>query len=408
MLGLNLVRPLFALVLRSMGSRREAVWRGAPGRLVLGQLVLAGSLKLLVLQPEHCPPPSAPELDGAITAAVGWFAANAGSDGRFLYRYRPATDTVEPGSNGAGYNIVRHAGALVALEQASAAGWHSALLPAEAGWRFVEDHLVDVAGPGSAFVLGAGLADTGAAALSAVAWTMRLQRDPAFRSKDPEPPPELLALGAFLVGQVEPSGAVAAFRDRRDGRPQPTRSRFYTGEAAWALQRLARVLPDRGFEEPADRTLRYLVQDRDRMERWFPPIADHWAAYALAEATERGVRRVDDSGYRAVIAGRFAVQVRWESQRRIGSTFSALTRARPAVGAALGTLGEGLGQLALSDPARSGAGNGDVERVRGLRRQVACVSGMLVERQVTANDAATVAPPRPGGGGLGHGRGHPG
>ncbi|MFN0028112.1 MAG: hypothetical protein ACKV2O_13175 [Acidimicrobiales bacterium] len=395
--------------------------RGAVGAMVLSQLLLAGSLKLLVLQPEQCPAPSEVALEGAIDAAVEWFSANVEPDGRFLYRYRPESDTIEPG-----YNIVRHAGSLVALEQAAAAGWDAALTPAEAGWRFVENHLVDVPGPGSAFVVGAEGADTdadtdadadaGAAALSAVAWTMRLERNARFRSGALEPPPALIALGTFLVGQVEPTGAVAAFRDRVSGQPLPIRSRFYTGEVAWALQRLAALVPDHGFEEPAARTLRYLVQDRDRVERWFPPIADHWAAYALAEAATRADRSTSAAptsevptnagAFRTAIAGRFAIQVRWESQRRVGSTFSALTRGRPAVGAALGTLGEGLGQLAMAElahldpPAGDGNGNGGGDRdrdgdrdidagpgIEGLRRQMGCVTGLLVARQVSEDEA---------------------
>lgn len=371
-----------------LAAVRRTFGRRAFGRLLISQALLAGSLRLLVLQPERCPPPSQPELHHAITAAVGWFAANVEPDGHFLYRYRPTTDTVEPG-----YNIVRHAGALVALEQAAAAGWGGAVIPAEAAWRFVELNLVDVGGPGSAFVDGTAWADSGAAALSAVAWTMRLQRDPRLQRGLSEPPAALLALGAFLVGQVEPSGAVAAYRDRVSGAVLPVRSRFYTGEVTWALQRLARSLPGRGFEEPASRTLRYLVQDRDRVEGWFPPIADHWAAYAMADdASPPAKTDTAADAHAEVIAGRFAIQARWESQRRIGSELSALTRGRPAVGAALGTLGEGLGQLAISDRAGR-AGDAGIESegengwAGGLHRQLGCVTGLLVERQVSAEEA---------------------
>lgn len=46
----------------------------------------------------------------------------------------------------------------------------------------------------------------------------------------------------------------------------------------------------------------------------------------------------------------------------------------------MGTLGEGLGQLAIAESPG--------ERFEGLRRQLACVSAILVERQVTPDEAA--------------------
>ena len=308
------------------------------------------------------------QTDEAIDLATGWFGANLQPDGRWLYRYRPATDVIEPG-----YNIVRHAGVLVALEQAAAAGEAGAAAAADEGWPFVEAHLEPL-GDGTAFVDAAPAADTGAAALAAVAWTYRLARQ---GGAAPEP---LHGLGRFLLGQVLPSGAVAAGRDRASGAIIDERSRFYTGEVAWALQRLARALPGTDFDEAARRTLRYLTEDRDQIERWFPAIADHWAAYALADAERSSSIDTLDAAtvdaYRRTLAGRFAIQVRWESQRRPGSGFSDLTRARPATAAAVGTLGEGLGQLALT--AEPGTWRD------GLDRQLTCAAGLLVARQSTA------------------------
>lgn len=353
-------------------------------RALAAQLLLAVGLRVLVLQPERCPAPDLAGVEGAIDAAVGWFGANHLGDGRWRYRY-DITEDVDLG----GYNIVRHAGVLVALEQAAAAGVGGAAEAADAGWPFVEARLRPV-DAGTAFVddadpAGTARADTGASALATSAWTYRLQRQgvPVGAA-----PPALVGLGRLLVAQVEPSGAVAGARALLAHRRIPERSRFTTGEVSWALQRLAHQLPGQGFDEPAARTLRYLVAERDRVERWFPAIADHWAAYALDDVADPGALPEQTARYRATLAGRFAVQVRWESQRRTGSRFSSLTRARPATGAAIGTLGEGLGRLATSAP---------VVARDGLQRQLGCAAGLLVARQVRDEAGAFPAPARAAG-----------
>ncbi|NIR42228.1 MAG: hypothetical protein GWN79_29195, partial [Actinobacteria bacterium] len=68
---------------------------------------------------------------------------------------------------------------------------------------------------------------------------------------------------------------------RRDGTVTDTRSPFFTGEILWALARLHLTFPDAGFDEPALRVRRYLVEDRDATEAPWPPVSDHWGAYAF-------------------------------------------------------------------------------------------------------------------------------
>ena len=67
-------------------------------------------------------------------------------------------------------------------------------------------------------------------------------------------------------------------------------SKYYTGEAYWALARLERVFPDEGFGAVADRIGAYLATTRDEAEDYWPPIADHWAGYGLADTAERHAR----------------------------------------------------------------------------------------------------------------------
>lgn len=349
----------------SVGQERRRRWPA----VLAGQLLLVVGLRVAVLQPEHCPAPGAAATDAAIANAVDWFARNQLPDGRWRYRYDAGT-----GRDLGGYNEVRHAGVLLSLEQAAAAGFTEAAPVADRGWAHL-DALLREAGPGELAVFdGTDRFDSGAAALAASGWVDRLAR------RSDAGADRLVGLGRFLAGQVDASGAVDAYRDvGRDAASdaERERSRFSTGETAWALQRLAHRFPDAGFAEPADRTLRYVTARRDAAERWFPAIADHWAAYALAEADDPAARTTvhDDtaSRYRQTLAGRFAIQVRWESQRRPGQAWSDLTRARPATGAAIGTLGEGLGRLAATAPPGPWRD--------GLHRQLGCAAGLLVLRQ---------------------------
>ena len=67
---------------------------------------------------ESCPSRSADAGPAAVAGAVSTgSAANQAGDGAFLYRYDRDEEAVVPG-----YSTVRHAGTLLALEQAAAAG----------------------------------------------------------------------------------------------------------------------------------------------------------------------------------------------------------------------------------------------------------------------------------------------
>ena len=67
-------------------------------------------------------------------------------------------------------------------------------------------------------------------------------------------------LGRFLVAQTEPSGAVLAYYDEDAGAPVAGEySKYYTGEAYWALALLHRTFPGEGWGEAADRVGAYLA-----------------------------------------------------------------------------------------------------------------------------------------------------
>jgi hypothetical protein len=274
----------------------------------------------------------------------------------------------------------------MSLYQADAAGIDGARAIADDGTRWALRQRVDT-GDGSALELG-GSVPTGATALLVAGLATReaTAGDGAFDD-------ELDELGRFLVSMVEPSGAVLAQWDPATGAPVPgLYSTFFTGEAFWALAMLDTVDPDGGWQEPVERIARYVAAERDDAEDLFPPLSDHWSAYGLAQlgTGAGGELDGDELAYADRLAGLFGFQVRWESQRT-GEGLNLLLRGGQALGAGVGTLGEGLGSLHRLGSEVPGTLSEAQLAVVGER--LACTAGMLVERQVDADDAATTGHP---------------
>lgn len=342
----------------------------------MGWLLVAGVVSVAV-HPERCRRPTDDELTTAARLTVDWFAANIEPDGRFVYRYDRERSTEE-----AGYNDTRHAGVMWSLWQAEADGVSGAGEVAEMAFAYVSPRIRDtVIGPafGAGDRPGSGSTGLLVAALDERrAATGRTDLDDL-----------LVGLGHTLAGVVNDDGSVSADIDVETG-PGPTRSPFFTGEVMWALARLHLTFPDEGFDEPALRVRRYLVADRDRIESPWPPVSDHWGAYAF-ETMDRwpdppAITAAEEE-WRSRQLGLFSLQVRYESQRRGGIT--RLTRGPIALAAGVGTLGEGLGNHLLQ-LRRNRARAGDVD---ALTARADCAAGLLVDRQVTANDAAEDAEP---------------
>jgi hypothetical protein len=302
-----------------------------------------------------------------VEAGVGWLGANQGADGRFLYRYDRDQQRVLPG-----YVITRHAGTLVALEQARALGVPGAADTADRGTAWALDELTPLSDGRAALT-----DDVGATALLAAAL---VERD---RTVGDHRDDQVLArLGRFLASAVAADGAVIATWDLVADRPvEGTRSPFATGEVLWALAQLHSELPGMGFDEPARRVSRYLATRRDDAERRLPPVSDHWASYGFAEMAawpdgDDAALTTDDLAYARRQAGLFGAQTRFESQRR-DHGLARLTRGEQALTSGLGTVGEGLGgvrRLASVDRRLH------VDRAT-VDRRLACVASMLVARQ---------------------------
>jgi small neutral amino acid transporter SnatA (MarC family) len=359
-------------------------------RVLRAALILALLLALafaVLAPPERCPSVTAGELRRSAQATVDWFVRNQETDGDWLYLY-DADENATPIE----YNEVRHAGVTMGLYQAAAAGFPDALRSADRGTEWAFDRLYEQ--DGWAAFEGEGRVTTGATALLVAGLVIRRDATGDARYDD-----ELGRLGRFLLAQTEPSGAVLASYDTASGAPVPGEySKYYTGEAYWALARLHLAFPGVGWGEAADRIGAYLATSRDEVEDHWPPIPDHWAAYGVSETVEfpergRPPLTEDEVDYARRQAELFGAQARWLAQwhgpwgRLVRGTYEARGGWYGVVGEAL----TGWWLTAQEEP-----------RLADLREPIAeratCIAGLAISEQSDAEDAADAARPERVGG----------
>jgi small neutral amino acid transporter SnatA (MarC family) len=332
--------------------------------------------------PERCPTVSPAELRGSAQGAVDWFVRNQEPDGDWLYEYNAEEDSIPTE-----YNEVRHAGVTMGLYQAAGAGLPGALRSADRGTEWALNRLVEREG-WSAFTYN-GRTTTGATALLVAGLVIRREATGDERYDE-----ELRRLGRFLLAQAEPSGAVLAEYDPARGAPVPGEySKYYTGEAYWALALLHRAFPGEGWGEAADRIGAYLATSRDEVEDHWPPIPDHWAAYGQAETVEfpdrgRPPLSDDELDYAREQAGMFGMQARYLGQL-FGPWGGVVRGSYEPRGGWYGVVGEALTGWWLTAQADSRLGD-----LRGpLAERATCIAGLAVDEQSDAEDAAGAARP---------------
>jgi small neutral amino acid transporter SnatA (MarC family) len=354
------------------------VWRAGLSLALLLAVAFA-----VVAPPERCPPVTAEELRRSAQATVNWFVRNQETDGSWVYVYNADENSTPSGE----YNEVRHAGVTMGLYQAAAAGLPGALRSADRGTEWALDRLLSR--DGWAALSGQDRIATGATALLVAGLVIRREATGDTRHDD-----ELTRLGRFLLAQTEPSGAVLASYDEARGAPVGgDYSKYYTGEAYWALARLHRAFPGEDWGEAADRIGAYLATSRDEVEDHWPPIPDHWAAYGVSETVEfpergRPPLTDDEVDYARRQAELFGAQARWLSQRH-GPWGGLVRGSYLARGGWYGVVGEALTGWWLT--ARQ------EPRLAHLRDPIAeratCVAGLAVVEQSDADDAADAARP---------------
>jgi small neutral amino acid transporter SnatA (MarC family) len=353
------------------------VWRAGLSLALLLAFAFA-----VIAPPESCPSVTADELRRSAQATVDWFVRNQEKDGSWVYVYN-----ADENSTPSEYNEVRHAGVTMGLYQAAAAGLPGALRSADRGTAWALDRLTSR--HGWAAIAGEDRVTTGATALLVAGLDIRREA-----TGDTRYDGELAQLGRFLLAQTEPSGAVLASYDPARAAPVAGEySKYYTGEAYWALARLHRTFAGEGWGEAADRIGAYLATSRDEVEDHWPPIPDHWAAYGVSETVEfpergRPPLTEHEVSYARRQAELFGVQARWLSQQH-GPWGRVVRGTHMARGGWYGVVGEALTGWWLA--ARNDPRLADLQEP--IAERATCTAGLAVGEQSAAEDAAGAASP---------------
>jgi hypothetical protein len=336
-------------------------------------------LRVALVPSQACPAVTATAIDEAVAGSAAWIERALREDGSYVYEYDRDTGELSPF-----YNEVRHAGVTMSLYQLAAAGDLSVLPAADAalermiGLLYREDDWAAIRNPGG------GSIQLGASALMlAGLGQRRLATDDTLYDD------LMREVGRFIVAMQAEDGSFYNYWDASTGAPDPSvKSRYATGEAFWALTLMHEAFPGEGWDVPAWKVSDYLALYRDEAEGFeFPPWADQWAAYGLAEMAGWGLHDYHIA-YARSLAERFGFLIRAESQRD-GSAVSEFLRGRNARAAGMGTWVEGLTslwRLSVAD-ARMADLRPDIEE------RMICGAAMLVDRQVTAETAGRRARP---------------
>ncbi len=362
-------------------------WLGWPRRGWLrlgGWLLLLVVLRLVLVPAESREPATAPELRDAVTAASAWMqrAQGAHEDGRYLYLYDPARDAALDD-----YNDVRHAGVTMALYQAAGRdGDIEALAAADRAVEWMTAHLHRRDGWAALTDVHGVRAKVGGTALMVVALAER-----RLATADARHDALMRELGAFLAAMQRPDGGFLVAWEIPAGEPDRVgTSRYYPGEALWALALLHEAFPGEGWDEHARAASIFITTRRDDVEGVrFQPLADHWAAYGLAEMAEWGLSEPEIE-YARRLSGRFGFLIRVESQREHGLFGGPGRLLRSEVPAsAFGTWIEGMSalwRLSTADPRMA-------DLRPAIEERLAIGAALLMRRQIDAVEAGGYANP---------------
>ena len=352
----------------------------------IGLLVLGGTARAIAL-PQVCGSTTQNARDTAVLRAISWLSVNQNSDGTFLYRYDAEQD-----ADLGGYNWVRHAGTILALEQARGQGFDVAMTSSEAAIEAAFKHVIrtraedaEVAG-----LIDAGSISTGGTALFALALMER--RDATGSVEFDE---DIHAMLRFLESSLkarDDGSMVVRAEANLDGQfTTDAVGLFATSQTLFALARAERLFAGEQWGDHAHQILKYLSTFKADEEGFVPDMSDHWAAYAMAEMTQWTTPIVFtdiELAWARKQMGVASIMVRYESQIS-GSGVNQMLRGHTAIGAAAGTHGEALAgwtRLALENDDFTGS-------VRALNERLSCNNSLLIKRQVSQNESQTYLHP---------------
>ena len=345
------------------------------GLCVLGIVIL----RTTVAAPHECPALTPAGLQAAAAASANWIGDSQDAGGRYVYEYDAEADTFSDE-----YNIVRHAGVTMSLYQTVALGDLSALPAADRGMDWMVANLIRRDGWAALQNPDTKRVKLGASSLMLAGLTQR-----RLATGDDSYDELMGEIARFLLVMQRDDGSMLNYWLPNTGAPDPSiTSRYATGEAFWALAQMHRHFPEGGWDVSARLLADYLSLYRDEVEGLdFPPWADQWAAYGLAEMADWPLSDVNVE-YARSLAERFGFLIRVESQRN-GGPLNELVHGSTTRAAGMGTWVEGLNslwRLSLAD-----------ERLVDLEPKIAeratCGAALLAERQVTDDEAAGYARP---------------
>ena len=220
-----------------------------------------------------------PSADDALQAAVlggRYLARGVGSDGRFVYTYRPRTDDAP-----AVYNILRHAGTVFAMMELYEVTKDAKLLAAaERAIRY----LLRSVRPCPTDRRAAWVVEKGAVKLGGNALAILALAKHAEAAGKRTHLTVMRKLARWIVSVQQPNGRFAVHKlVVSSGKASAFRSEYYPGEAIFALLRLHRIDPQDTWLDAAERNARYLITVRDRGLPDAKLPTDHWLLYALNE-----------------------------------------------------------------------------------------------------------------------------
>jgi hypothetical protein len=341
-------------------------------------------LRLTVAAPQQSPDVSLEILRKAQTAAAEWIAINQNDDGSYVYEYDIDSDSI----SGA-YNEVRHAGVTMSLYQLAANGDLSVLPVADRAMARMERSLYRANGWAAVQSPTNGTIKLGSTALALAGLAQR-----RLATGDTQYDELMGEMGNFLLAMQLDDGSFLNYWLVSNGGPDPgVKSLYSTGEAFWAMAMMRRAFPDDGWEAPTRAVADYISLERDAEEEVsFPPWADQWAAYGLAEMADWPLND-DNIAYARTLAARFGFLMRIESQRASGP-LAEMIHGSETRAAGMGTWVEGLTslwRLASIDPRME-----DMEQDLGDRALTG--AGLLAARQVDASGTGSFAQPELAGG----------
>jgi hypothetical protein len=326
------------------------------------------ALRVVLVPPETCPAITPAQALNSATLATQWVEQAQNPDGTYVYEYNRDTNTISTD-----YNAVRHAGVTMGLYQYAAQTGATTTLPtADLGLAWMQQHLYQRDG-WSALQAPDGTIELGATGLMLAGLAQR-----RLATGDQQYDGLMHELARFELKLQQPDGSFLAFWLVSTGAPDPAaRSPYDTGEAFWSLTLMQQAFPGEGWDKPARAVADYLSNSRDTVEHQdFPPWADQWAAYGLAQMASWPLHD-NNIRYARTLAERFGFLVRVESGRT-NSWLSNTLRGRESRGAGMGTWSEALDSLwriANVYP-----------RMADLKPKIAaraaCAAGILSTRQV--------------------------